>query len=167
MRLGLAGRKHSGKSTVAQYLIEQGWQQLAIADPIKQFALDVMELFADRMEIAGPVRDKIPRNRRQLEEHKEAIRPLLQWVGYDFPQAFLGISNIWVWRAIDRLDRYPHAANIVIDDFFCIFEAKQFNRTFVEKNCFLIGDNFFREISSGDKFQIVRGKKIMIDTEME
>lgn len=115
-RIGLVGRKQSGKTTVANHLVAMGYTKMAFADPIKQAALDMIEAFASSVELWPSARARLPSTREQLEESKEAFRPLLQWLGYDLAQVFLGHPDFWIAKLRCRLRSLPSENFVVIDD---------------------------------------------------
>lgn len=116
MRLGLVGRKGSGKTSVANMLVDAGWAKLAFADPIKDIALDMLHTFAQFSGMHPATLERLPRNRTELEHHKEAFRPLLQFIGYDLPQQYLSTPNIWIDKLAERVERYPAGVSLVVDD---------------------------------------------------
>jgi len=97
---------HAGKSTAADYLIEEfGYRRLSFAEPVKQKSLDMLN--------AGNFRAE-PFTRAELDANKSVFRPLLQWVGTELGREYVGDENYWVNMLAHQIDESD--APIVIDD---------------------------------------------------
>ena len=110
--VGLAGRKRSGKSTVADRLCRaHGWVEVALADPLKVALLDVDPLLPSGMrvrELVGRVgweeaKDEHPEVRRLLQALGGAVRDHVD-------------EDVWIAIGLDRAERalaagYPVVAS--------------------------------------------------------
>lgn len=119
MRIALTGKRGSGKSTLASQLAEPsdgsaGYARLSIAEPVREVALVMVNAAIEAMRPYSGRKDPI--TREEMAANKEVFRPLLQWLSTEFGREYLGNENIWIWRLIDHLDRYPPGANVVVDD---------------------------------------------------
>jgi hypothetical protein len=104
--LAIVGVMHSGKSTVAEYLIERyGYTRLSFAGPLKEKALDMLN--------AGNFRPE-PFTQAEIDAHKSVFRPFLQWVGTELGREYVGDENYWVDQLEARMR--PLSGPFVIDD---------------------------------------------------
>lgn len=89
-RLAIVGPKHSGKTTLAGYLVAgHGWQRLSHADPLKDGAAAMLSAFL-RAHFPSALRDRAAERkgdwrgaitRAEIDANKTAFVPLLQWLG--------------------------------------------------------------------------------------
>lgn len=107
--LGLVGPKHSGKTTAAEYLVhELGYRKIALADPLKNIAVDMINTFNEAQGL--PLI-----NRAFLDEHKdEVFVPFLQWLGTNYGRKFLRTPDRWINRFLH--DSYSSPEPVVCDD---------------------------------------------------
>lgn len=99
-RFAMCGKMHSGKNTVASYLVkEYGFFELALADELKDLAVGCINLMLDSLE-----RGRITEfDRSDLERDKSVFRPFLQWVGTEFGRQYLGPDTIWIDKALEKV----------------------------------------------------------------
>lgn len=120
-RVALVGKAHSGKTTTAKALVEQGYQRVAFADPVKEITakmLTVFEqhvLFPEGIQYVDPLH--IPKvSVEEVEQQKghPAIRKLLQLVGTDIGREWFGPETIWIDVFQERVKNM--IGPLVIDD---------------------------------------------------
>jgi|APLak6261659701_1056019.scaffolds.fasta_scaffold00028_10 hypothetical protein len=108
MIVGLAGKKGSGKSSLAKMLIDKNkYYRYSFADPIKKMVrsmLDDYDIDFDSIEID---KDSF------IEPCRNSYRHILQTLGTEWGRKLL-CHDIWIKLMSKRLD-YDHE-NIVIDD---------------------------------------------------
>lgn len=106
--IGISGYARSGKDTLAQYLIERGYEHRAFAAPLKGMlaALDPT-LGGSRGRLSAHLTTVGWEGVKQLDE----ARRLLQRLGTEAGRKHLG-EDVWV----ERLFRTPSAGRIVISD---------------------------------------------------
>jgi energy-coupling factor transporter ATP-binding protein EcfA2 len=117
-RLALVGKMGSGKSTLAEILTEQAnFVRMALADALKDEVAEMLNLTCrtDRGEIRF--------TRKDLDENKFLLRPLLQFVGTDWHREFLGESDRWIRLLLSRVGSFP-TLPIVVDDARFVNEAE-------------------------------------------
>lgn len=107
--IGLVGPKHSGKSTAAQHLVRQyGFQRIALADPLKNLAVDMINTF--HREEGMPEID-----RAYLDAHKdEVFVPFLQWLGSEYGRQFHHTPTRWIDKFLAQ--SYSSPVPVVCDD---------------------------------------------------
>jgi hypothetical protein len=119
MRLiGLAGKAGSGKDTVADHLVDRGWERYALAGPLKRglcatFGLS-MEHFTDR-DLKEQVIEWIGKSPRQLA----------QLYGTEFGRQLVA-DDIWL-RIAEQAYLHAcasHAAGFVVTDVRFVNEAR-------------------------------------------
>ena len=113
--IGLAGRKRSGKTTVAARLMEMAKEvgltpiRIGFADPLK----------AEAAKIFGPV----------TEENKATLRPVLQALGTAMKE--INGEHVWLNRLIDSWRAYEQAGYdmLVVDDVRFPYEAEHLQQS--------------------------------------
>jgi hypothetical protein len=110
--IGLTGRKHSGKTTVAEHLeAEHGFVRLAFADPLKRACAEIFGL--DVAQLADPTYKATP-----LPEWDGLTpRQILQWTGTElFRERFHELATwtddeprVWVRACVNRIEEYRTA----------------------------------------------------------
>lgn len=109
--IGIIGHHNSGKDTLANSLIERGFNRRAFADPLKLF---IHELFNIPREILwGPSQNKTGE-----------VRQMLQELGTDYARKFR--PNIWVDKTKEAIDiaRRQDACGVVVPDVRFVNEAE-------------------------------------------
>lgn len=106
--IGLVGPKHSGKTTAGNYLVSKGYVKIALADPLKDLAVQMLNTFHED--------EGLPRiNREFLDTHKdEVFVPFLQWLGSDYGRDFLHSPDRWINKFLK--ETYSSPQPIVCDD---------------------------------------------------
>ena len=104
--IGITGRARSGKDTVARFLMEQGFQRLAFADPLRAgvaafLGKDPEAVFSDSRK-DQPLRPDWPAH--------VTPRLLLQSVGTQGVRNHVD-PNFWIWLAADK---YAQATESVV-----------------------------------------------------
>ena len=104
--IAVAGRKHAGKTTVADMII-----RAAEADGFAVMQRGCSELVA--REVSQHIAHKVGINTEQayrllLGVGKEAYRPLLQWWGGEYRRGQCG-DDYWLSRMADEIDRFAAA----------------------------------------------------------
>lgn len=111
MIIGLTGRKRSGKSTAARYLVEHhGFTELSFAAPLKAMAMDIDPIVSAN-HTAHWSKDGFLRLSDVVEadgwegakDRYPEVRRFLQRLGTDGVRNNLG-TNIWVQQVEDQLD---------------------------------------------------------------
>jgi hypothetical protein len=124
-RIAIVGEMHSGKTTLANALIEQhGFVRLGLADPLKDAACAMLSWFIDEHFRYFPDRwdglfgkdTRIPVDRQELEDAKGVFRPFLQWLGSEFAREYLGNTNCWLNIFEETLLGDYFEADVVCDD---------------------------------------------------
>jgi hypothetical protein len=80
-RIAVCGLMHAGKSTIAEALVNAGYQRQNFAGPVKEFATtSVNNIFYDKARVLGsePWKEKTVED---LNNEKERYRVLFQWIG--------------------------------------------------------------------------------------
>jgi hypothetical protein len=109
--IALVAPMHSGKTTLANLLVERGYTRIALADDLKQIACHLLNAFiiAYSPELPArqldPPRSKAPIliDRQEIEDNKEVFRPYLQWFGSEFVREHLLAESFWLDRFRDRV----------------------------------------------------------------
>lgn len=111
--IGLVGRKRVGKDTAARFLAgEFGYERMAFADPLRELAAKInpwVGWFDWRYEKAlsecgyDEAKEKFPEIRRVLQALGVGVREMLG-------------EDTWVQELLERVDRAPGAAPIVVTD---------------------------------------------------
>jgi len=87
--VGISGKKHSGKDTMAQ-----------------AFITTLSDIKVIRMAFADPLKDEVCKacgvTREFLEANKSLFRPILQWWGTEFRRKLFG-ENYWIDRTFERI----------------------------------------------------------------
>jgi hypothetical protein len=119
--LGLAGYARSGKDTVAEELIKQGYIAMSFAGPIKKAMLKLDPQIGSGKSYKEVV-DELGLEKAKTEY--DEIRRLLQVFGTEVGRAMFG-ENFWVDQAINSIPdgfkavftdvRYPNEANAIKD----------------------------------------------------
>ncbi len=114
--LGIAGRKGTGKTTLAKALEEQGWIRLAFADPVKELALtlDPWVITSDEDGDRWRLSEEVAAWGWDIAKQNDEVRRILQVVGTELGRAF--DTNIWINKMAERVYRLPSDAKVVIDD---------------------------------------------------
>lgn len=106
--IGLVGPKHSGKTTAGNYLIGKGYVKIALADPLKNLAVKMINTF--HAEEGLP-----PIDRAFLDAHKdEVFVPFLQWLGSEYGRDFLHSPGRWINKFLAQT--YSSEQPVVCDD---------------------------------------------------
>jgi hypothetical protein len=109
MLIGICGKAGSGKDTIGEHLIEEyGFEQIALADPIKRLVKDVFVLDDHT------VYDRSARE-QELPEWKDwSVRKLLQFIGTELFRENIDPS-IWVKSLWLRVKHNPDKNYVVTD----------------------------------------------------
>lgn len=107
--IGITGRAGSGKSTVAEFLIEQGFQQIAFADPLKVGLAAILQEAVE--DLFSPERKEKP-VRPYWPEHVTS-RLLMQAVGTEGVRNNVD-PNFWVWLAHEKFVKAE--THVVVSD---------------------------------------------------
>jgi hypothetical protein len=121
----IVGTMHSGKSTLASMLVEQhGYTRMALADPLKDIACELLTHFIDYH--VGVLPDRwdgllgkkvpLPIDRQEMEDAKSVFRPFLQWFGTEFVRQYLKADTFWIDRFAERVRSHGQRGPIVCDD---------------------------------------------------
>jgi len=137
----LTGKKHTGKDTVAQYLIKgyENFSQISFAEPMRKFVKEIFNWNDD-----------------WIENHKEEIDPawgisyrtVMQTLGTDYFQFYLSkVSkgygektgrDIWVRVAYPKIkEKLINNENVVISDCRFLHEYKFLYNAFASKLCLI------------------------------
>jgi hypothetical protein len=98
--VALVAPMHSGKTTLANLLVERGYTRIALADELKDIAAGLLNAFVLAYAPELPALIKI--DRQEIENNKEVYRPFLQWFGSDFVRHHLLAESFWLDRFKDR-----------------------------------------------------------------
>ena len=107
--IGLTGRKHSGKTTVATRLERRdGFRRMAFADPLKRACVEVFGLDADRLSDPDYKAEPLP------EWDGLTPRQILQWTGTElFRERFHELAGwdeatpkVWVRACVNRIEHF-------------------------------------------------------------
>jgi hypothetical protein len=129
-RIAVVGEMHSGKTTLANALVEHhGFVRLGLADPLKDMACGMLSLFVwsfsdyfpDRWDGLQGKKIALPVDRQEVEDGKSVFRPFLQWLGTDFAREYLKNDECWLQIFEQRLkDFHPESdideRRVVCDD---------------------------------------------------
>ena len=124
-RIAIVGEMHSGKTTLANALVEQhGFVRLGLADPLKDAACGMLtsfidahaRYFPDRWDGLLGKRVVLPIDRQEIEDGKSIFRPFLQWLGTEFAREYLGNANCWLNIFEETLLGDYFEADVVCDD---------------------------------------------------
>lgn len=101
--ISLSGPKRSGKNTVADLMIKQ----------LCEHHPDNMPLHITDLSFAEPLKEEVCElldiTDRDLNEHKDVFRPLLQWYGTEWIE-YLGDKDRWIDLLAQRMDAHNNAA---------------------------------------------------------
>jgi hypothetical protein len=120
--LAIVGPMHSGKTTLANILVEEhGYTRIGLADAVKDAAEYMLNSFItfnlhhfpDRQDALGGPRPPILIDRQEIEDAKTTFRPLLQWLGTDFARQYLKNDRCWIEMFLAKL---RHAQGPVVCD---------------------------------------------------
>ena len=113
--IGLAGLAHSGKTAIADQIIEE-CRQLSIAPPRRlSFATRLKAVLSALIDNPEDLSDKDVKERQLYGGGDWSIREFLIRFGTDFMRRELG-SNIWVDIIADQLSQLPERTLVLIDD---------------------------------------------------
>ncbi|MCC6382629.1 MAG: hypothetical protein IT304_08960 [Dehalococcoidia bacterium] len=121
-RIALVAPMHSGKTTLANLLVERGYRRIALADALKyaamwmlnDFILSYADYFPERKGRKDYGHGPILIDREEIEEHKAVFRPFLQWLGTDFARQYLGNDRVWIDMFLSSI--VPVNVPVVCDD---------------------------------------------------
>jgi hypothetical protein len=104
--VGISGKKRSGKDTMARWFAERGFEQFALADPIKEscqsiFGFSEEQVGGDRKEEEDPYWERTPRE-------------VMQHFGTDAFRGTYG-DDVWVRSLMQRL-RFELPPKVVVSD---------------------------------------------------
>lgn len=123
MRIAIVGKMHAGKTTIAGRLVEQGFQRIAFADPVKDIAAEMLTVFNGYI-----TEDDEPSlyTRADINEMKgqPPIRKFLQLVGTELGREWTGNNNLWI-DMFEREVEYSDKTWIVNDDCRFLNEAER------------------------------------------
>lgn len=121
--IGLTGVAGAGKSTVAQYLVEQhGFTRLSFAAPLKKMLRTLDPYIAGEFRLSEAIRLMPVDTENQLKEHFPEYRRLLQVLGTDCIRAV--DPDFWVKAAVAQMTdpegkyvfddvRFPNEAEVI------------------------------------------------------
>lgn len=110
MKIAFIGKMFSGKTTAADYLVNQhAFTKLAFADPVKSISADILNLVASRL--GQPMTWTYEEIQRRKGEAQ--VRKLLQLVGTELGRELIGYEDVWVDLLVHDVRGRD---NIVIDD---------------------------------------------------
>lgn len=110
-KIGICGQLHAGKSTLAKYLIERGYEHRAFAGPVKEFAVTTLNnIWYDKAQEIGSEYGWDPITLEDIDDDKARYRPLLQFIG-EYGRREFGED---VWIDIFRQKDLPK--KVVVDD---------------------------------------------------
>lgn len=147
MIIGLAGKKQSGKDTVADYLVAKyGYTKLGFADAVKEMALVLNPLLeSNDCDWADYLVDIV--NDIGWEEAKKfkAVRKYLQTLGTEACRNILG-ENVWVDALLTKIDQLD-LRDVVIKDVRYVNEWSVCDTTIlIERDGIDDGDSHSSEI---------------------
>ncbi len=100
--IAVVGKMHSGKTTIARFLVNTGYHRISFADPVKEVSAEMLSTFCRivRTMQAGPNDPIIYRHYdytmiNEMKGHP-AIRSLLQLVGTGLGRDWYGPDTIWI-----------------------------------------------------------------------
>jgi hypothetical protein len=129
--IGLAGKKQSGKDTVADYLVEQyGYIKLGFADAVKHMALVIDPVLpVAHAKFGGYIYLTMLVTELGWEEAKKipAVRKFLQTLGTEAGRNILG-EDVWVNALLKYVEEYD-LRDVVIKDVRYSNEARVCNFT--------------------------------------
>lgn len=127
--LGIAGRKQSGKTTLAKALEERGWVRISFADEVKELALVLDPWVASHYAIPPDRLSDVVHETGWDSAKREypEVRRILQVVGTEIGRAI--DPQIWVNKLANRIYRLPADAKVVIDDVRFINECNFIRHT--------------------------------------
>jgi len=111
MHVGIVGLRHSGKTTIAKEFLAQNanYQKLALADPLKDSAVEMCNTF-----LAKYNRPLI--TRKDIEINKAQFRLMLQWLGTEFAREYVGPDDFWINLFRTRVQKVENAGGSVVCD---------------------------------------------------
>jgi hypothetical protein len=98
MLIGLAGYARSGKDTIGKILVERGFQRVAFADKLREFALAIDPIIWDRPRFR--LSDVVEVEGWEGAKENPEVRSLLQRLGTEAGRNILG-EDVWVNAALD------------------------------------------------------------------
>lgn len=110
--IGIAGKKRSGKDTVADFLIEKFYPnqviKLGFADEVKTIVARMVQSVDPRF-LTAPTREV----QKYIEANKQLFRPLLQWTGTDYFRTVFG-EDIWIKKFAQKILNLGDSTQIAI-----------------------------------------------------
>lgn len=95
--LAVVGKMHSGKTTLANALVDlHGYQRFAFADPVKDVSAAMLTTFHNYLDTEGFTPHLYNRDMMNKMKGHPAIRGLLQLVGTELGRDWLGPDTIWI-----------------------------------------------------------------------
>lgn len=125
-KFAIVGKMHSGKTTLAKYLVERNFTRVAFADPVKEVSARMLTAF---VEFVYPfeVHQYTPEMLNTMKGHP-AIRKLLQLVGTELGREWYGPDTIWIdlfQEAVANYEAEYHDVYLVNDDCRFVNEAER------------------------------------------
>lgn len=117
--IAFAGRLNSGKDTAGQVFVDLGYNKMAFADPIKEFALS---LGFDHCNVYGTQEDKMVPNK----DWGLSGREFMQKIGTNLFRNQSILPNIWVKALEIKIKKHPRP--IVVTDLRFPDEAEMIRR---------------------------------------
>jgi hypothetical protein len=118
--IGIVGLRHSGKTTLAKAFLSQGgYAKRALADPLKDSAVEMCNTFLTKYN-----RPLI--TREDIEKDKAQFRLMLQWLGTEFAREYVGPDDFWIrlfQQKVEEAEKWGLA--VVCDDVRFPNEAKR------------------------------------------
>ncbi|MEO5350204.1 MAG: hypothetical protein H7836_11225 [Magnetococcus sp. YQC-3] len=110
--VGFTGRKGSGKSTAAGYLVDQGYQLLSFAGPLKEISYCILDCFG----VSDPTKSAVIANKELvIPGFSVSYRQLLQSLGTEWGRRCID-NDLWVMLMRRQLKSLSGVSHVVIDD---------------------------------------------------
>lgn len=102
--IGLAGKKCSGKDTIADIIRERSGIKIGFADALYEEVAILLLRGVDSAKFPNSL--KIKKKIDFIKENKNSFRTLLQWWGTDYRRKFFG-EDYWTKEFLHRINAVP------------------------------------------------------------
>lgn len=125
-KFAIVGKMHSGKTTLAKYLIERDFTRIAFADPVKAVSAEMLTTFVRFVDPFSETTYTI--DHMNIMKGHPAIRKLLQLVGTELGREWYGPESLWIdlfQEAVANYEAEYHDVYLINDDCRFVNEAER------------------------------------------
>lgn len=119
-RIAVVGKMHSGKTTLANMLVDNDYERIAFADPVKRISAEMLTHLAQGTESVTRWQPNYhyyyDYDDMNVLKADPAIRKLLQLVGTELGRQWLGPEDLWIQMFKNDIKGISESEPIVNDD---------------------------------------------------